>query len=136
MLAGMAGGAAAVGLVVAPRVAGAPQHRKSPERPFEGRRRPLIQADVAQWTSEIGSTFYVGTEAGALALKLVSVAALPHSSGRPAALRSIPFEAVFEAEGNRTLPVGDRTYPVRHPEYRDLHLFFSHTGTSLRAIFN
>lgn len=135
MLAGLAGGAAAVGLASIP----AARNRADPDskrNSFAGKRVPLDQASVEQWQAEVGSTFYAGTEAGAMALKLVSVVALPISGVRPAQLRAQPFEVTFEAVGSAVVPKGDRTYPLRHSAYGDFQLFFNHTGKALKAIFN
>lgn len=135
MLTGLAGGIVAAGLLTVPRIRDQ-RAKRGEDRKFAGKRQPLLQASVEQWTSEIGSTFYAGTEAGALALTLISVAALPVVGKRPGALRATPFEVVFEAAGRQKVPAGDRLYPMRHSEYGDFHLYFSPSESKLKAIFN
>ena len=103
---------------------------------FSGRRKPLPQASYEQWTSEIGSIFYAATEAGAFALTLTTVTALPVVGKRPASLRARPFEVTFEAVAGKALPAGDRLYPLRHDAYGDFQLYFSSVDKALKATFN
>lgn len=136
VLAGLGGSVAGAAILTVPLIGHRGAQRYDASKKFEGKRQPLLQATVEQWTSEIGSIFYAGTEAGALALKLISVSAVAVVGSRPGALRAKPFEVVFEAVGKRKIPAGDRLYPMRHAQYGDFHLYFSPSGRTLKAIFN
>lgn len=97
---------------------------------------PMASASVGQWQAEVGSLFFASTEAGAVALRLASVTALPIVGVRPPGLRPQPFEAHFELEGHNSVPLADRLYAVRHPAHGSFKLFFSSAGTAMKAMFN
>jgi hypothetical protein len=94
----------------------------------------LSQAEMAEWTSQIGSTFTVG---GGYALQLAGVEPLPSAGERPAALRDRAFAAVFDVARGGIMP-GDLIYTVSHPQYGPLQMFLSSTSNPRRmlAIFN
>lgn len=101
-----------------------------------GKKSPMAEASFEQWSAAIGSLFFASTEAGPIALKLLSVTGLPIVGSRPSTLRKQPFEALFEPEGSERLPAGDRLYSVRHPGHGTFNLYFSATHETLKALFN
>ena len=94
----------------------------------------LSQAEMEEWSAQIGSTFTVG---GGYALRLAGVEPLQSDGERPAALRDRAFAAVFDVARGGTM-AGDLIYTVSHPQYGPLQLFLSATDNPRRmlAIFN
>ena len=94
----------------------------------------LSQAEMEEWSSQIGSTFTVG---GGYALQLAGVQPLQSEGERPSSLRERAFAAVFDVARGGSLP-GDLIYTVSHPQYGPLQLFLSATGNPRRmiAVFN
>jgi hypothetical protein len=135
MVFSLAGGAVAGGLIAVsdPRKSSSDAARAP--RPF-GKQSAMAEASFEQWQSQVGSLFFASTEAGPMAIRLVSVVSLPIIGTRPSALRKQPFEAHFETEGSASLPAGDRLYPVRHAGHGTFNLYFSAAGKTLKALFN
>ena len=131
----LAGSAFAAGLLSVAETRKTRRNASAAPRIF-GKKAQMAQASFEQWRSEVGSLFFASTEAGPVALKLVSVTALPIVGIRPSTLRAQPFEAKFKPEGSVGLPAGDRLYPVRHVGHGTFHLYFSSAGEALKALFN
>ena len=95
----------------------------------------LSHAGFDEWSRQIGTAFLVGTEKGALTATLAAVTPLPSKGNRPDEVsRDRAFALVFDA--GRTAAAGDRIYPVRHPTYGDLNIYFSASTGTLLAVFN
>ena len=94
----------------------------------------LSQAEMEEWSTQIGSTFAVG---GGYALKLAGVRPMLSEGERPAELRDRAFAAVFDVTRGRAMP-GNLIYTVSHPQYGPLQLFLSETSSprQMIAIFN
>lgn len=94
----------------------------------------LSQAEMAEWSNQIGSTFNVG---GGYQLKLAGVQPLLSVGERPASLRNSAFAAVFDLIRGSSMP-GDLIYTLNHPQYGPLQLLLTSTGNPRRmlAIFN
>jgi hypothetical protein len=94
----------------------------------------LSQAEMEEWTTQIGSTFTVG---GGYALQLAGVQPLQSGGERPAELRDRAFAAVFDVTRGSSMPA-DLIYTVSHPQYGPLQLMLSATGDPRRmlAVFN
>lgn len=131
----LAGSAVAAGLLSVSDVRNTRRNGTARPRIF-GKKATMAEADFEQWNAAVGSSFFAITEAGAIALKLVSVTALPIVGSRPASLRRQPFEAEFSPEGDAKLPVGDRLYLMRQPGNGTFHLYFSPAHKALKAMFN
>lgn len=130
-----AGGVAAGGALTVPGMREVANDRPGAPR-FTGQRKPLPDASFEQWQSEVGSIFYIATEAGALAITLIEVDAVPVVGSRPAFLRTQPFELRFDAERGARLPAGDKLYSMRHAKYDDFGLYFGTVGEAFIANFN
>ena len=94
----------------------------------------LSQAEMTEWSDQIGSVFNIG---GGYQLKLAGIQPLQSDGVRPSSLRDRAFAAVFDVTRGSALP-GDLIYTLSHPQYGPLQLFLSSTGNPRRmlAIFN
>ncbi len=99
----------------------------------------LEQGAMAEWRSQIGSSFVVEGENGRATLKLVEVQSLNSKGRRPRSVRDNAFAAVFEADGQ--VPGGDRTYTLAHETHGAMDIFVGPANLSgakprLEAVFN
>lgn len=131
----LAGSAVAAGLVSVTQARKNRRDATAQPRIF-GEKAPMADANFEQWSASVGSLFFASTEVGPIALKLVSVTALPIVGARPSSLRKQPFEAHFMPEASTKLPTGDQLYPVRHAGNGTFHLYFSPARKALKALFN
>ena len=94
----------------------------------------LSQAEIEEWSTQIGATFAVG---GGFELRLAGIQPLQSEGVRPASLRDRAVAAVFDVTRGSSMP-GDLIYTLNHRQYGPLQLFLSSTGNPRRmlAIFN
>lgn len=132
-----AAGAALCAIVAAPvlrPVVGERTRRLLASNPITRQFVSLGSAEQAEWATQVGSVF---TASGGYSLRLAGVEPLQSSGERPAGLRRRAFLAVFDVAGGLAM-AGDTIYTLTHPQYGDMQLLLSLSGTPGRifAVFN
>lgn len=104
------GGSAGSGTVTTP-----------PETPVVA--KPLVESEVSEWETLVGSTFLIAGEAGSIPSTLVTLERAAPDLNRPTTLaRHQPFFAYFEMD-LRLVPEGGKTYRLTSAKRGAFDLF-------------